>query len=439
MNKNNNNSMETVILGRVPASERKSWINIAAIQAGIMISIPCIMLGQTLATGMSLGNAVAATVIGFAVSVVLMTLIGMQSSDLGRPMSVAASSAFGKVGIRIFLTTLFSVALICWFGYQTVVCGQAFANLCSEFFVFHINITLSTVIWGVVMLVTAMYGINALGWLNNIAVPALIIVTISGTIIAINTYGLEALYAYVPEKGSEISLFQGIVMVFGAQSCGTVVTGDITRFQRSRKDTFLSTVIGVFPVSLIMIIMGYIMAVLTGESDISMILCTLGLPLLGMIVLILATWTTNTTNSYSAGIDMTMLFNAKDKYRSLMTAIAGIAGTILAVTGIMNTFMTFITVCGYAFGPVAGVMIADYWFYRKADPDKWFYKEGIDWVAVISWAAGVALTVVMSTDLAVFIGMVLSFVLYLILRKFIPEKRNIVVETATETTKETEA
>ena len=399
--KENKGTMESVTLCRVPDSERKNWWTVALIQAGIMISIPCIMVGSTLASGMGLGDATIAIVVGYAMAVFFMTLIGMQSSDLGRPMCVVASSAFGKTGVRIFMMTLFSAALICWFGYQTVVCGEAFSNLLKEFFGINFSVTASIILWGVIMLVTAVWGINALGWLNNIAIPALVIVI-----------GIAAV----------------IAMAFGGQSCGMVVTGDITRFQKSRKDTVLATVLGVFPVSIIMIILGYVLSVMTGDADISNILCILGLPLLGMLVLIAATWTTNTTNSYSAGIDMVMLFNTKESSRVLMTIIAGILGTVLALTGIMYYFGTFLTLCGYAFGPVAGVMVADYWIIRKGNPEKWFYKDGFDWVGIISWAAGVIFTFIFGNDYAVFIGIVLSFVLYLILRKIIQEKQNIVDE-----------
>ena len=114
--KENKGTMENVTLGRVPDSEKKSWWTVAFIQAGIMISIPCLMLGSTLASGLALGDAVIAIVVGFAVAVFFMVMLGMQSSDLGRPMCVAASSAFGKTGVRIFMMTLFSIALVCWFG-----------------------------------------------------------------------------------------------------------------------------------------------------------------------------------------------------------------------------------------------------------------------------------------------------------------------------------
>ncbi len=53
--KENKGTMESVTLGRVPDSERKNWWTVALIQAGIMISIPRIMVGSTLASGMGLG------------------------------------------------------------------------------------------------------------------------------------------------------------------------------------------------------------------------------------------------------------------------------------------------------------------------------------------------------------------------------------------------
>ena len=421
-------SMESVTLGKVPQKDRKSWVTIMLIQAGIMVSVPCLMVGSTMATCLDLPNAIIAVAVGFAIAVFFMTLIGMQSSDLGRPMCVAASSAFGKTGVRIFLMTLFSCALVCWFGYQSVVCGQAFSNLMGQFFGIDIDVNVSIIVWGIIMMLTAVWGINALGWLNNVAIPALLIVIVVAAVICFNTYDVSVLASYGPPAETQISLLAGVAMAFGGQSCGMVVTGDITRFQKTRKDTILSTVIGVFPVSLLMIVLGYMLAVMTGDSDISNILCTLGLPVLGMLVLILATWTTNTTNSSSAGIDMVMLFGTSEKSRSVMTLIAGAVGTILALTGIMNTFMDFLNICGAAFGPVAGVIVADYWIVRKGNPDNWFYKTGFDWVGIVSWLAGVLFTVLVLTDYSVFLGIVLSFVLYIALRKVVPEKRNVAEE-----------
>ena len=64
----------------------------------------------------------------------------------------------------------------------------------------------------------------------------------------------------------------------------------------------------------------------------------------------------------------------------------------------------------------------------KGNPDNWFYKAGFDWVGIVSWLAGVLFTVLVLTDYSVFLGIVLSLVLYIALRKVVPEKRNVVEE-----------
>ena len=42
------NTMETTTLTEVPMEERKSWISVAFMQAGIMICVPSLLLGGIL-------------------------------------------------------------------------------------------------------------------------------------------------------------------------------------------------------------------------------------------------------------------------------------------------------------------------------------------------------------------------------------------------------
>lgn len=57
-------SMESVTLGKVPQKDRKSWVTIMLIQAGIMVSVPCLMVGSTMATCLDLPNAIIAVAAG---------------------------------------------------------------------------------------------------------------------------------------------------------------------------------------------------------------------------------------------------------------------------------------------------------------------------------------------------------------------------------------
>ena len=51
-----------------------------------------------------------------------------------------------------------------------------------------------------------------------------------------------------------------------------------------------------------MLLTGALMSIVTGQYDISAILASLGVPFVGLVALVLATWTTNVTNAYSGGL-----------------------------------------------------------------------------------------------------------------------------------------
>ena len=77
------------------------------------------------------------------------------------------------------------------------------------------------------------------------------------------------------------------------------------------------------PAGLGLLALGCVLTGLAGNSDITLVLSDLGIPVLGMIVLILSTWTTNTLNAYGAGLNVVMMFNLKESSRGRVTLISG--------------------------------------------------------------------------------------------------------------------
>ena len=124
-------------------------------------------------------------------------------------------------------------------------------------------------------------------------------------------------------------------------------------------------------------------------------------------------------NIYSSGINFVMLFKLKDDKRALATAISGIIGTIIAMTGFATFFETFVNTLGVFFFPVGGVFIADYIIFRKYRPENFRYSSTVKWAGVIAWVAGCVLTW-FTPSWGLFAGFFLSLVLYLILNKLIP-------------------
>jgi cytosine permease len=70
-----------------------------------------------------------------------------------------------------------------------------------------------------------------------------------------------------------------------------------------------------------------------------------------------------------------------------MTLVAGCVGVVLAATGLTNNLIGFFVMVGAAFGPIAGVMLADY--IRSGG---WHGpRKGINWAGYIAWALGLVL------------------------------------------------
>lgn len=174
---------------KIDESQRQSWLSIAAVWAGGMICVPCLMIGGVLAGGgLSLGQIVLSILIGYGLICVYMICIGMQACDTGLPVSVMASGALGEKGARYIISALLAIACVGWFGIQSATCGSAFASMVANMLgteATPIFISISSIVWGVIMLLTACVGFKGLKWLNYIAVPLLVIVCLYGLIAGI--------------------------------------------------------------------------------------------------------------------------------------------------------------------------------------------------------------------------------------------------------------
>lgn len=421
-NENKHTGVEVTTLECVPMEDRKSWLSVAMIQAGIMICVPSMLLGGTLAASMSLSGAILSGVVGYAIVVLIFCLMGIIGSDLGVPTCVTSIGGFGRKGARYIVSSITFVSMIGWFAVQSSVCGDAFSNLMREFLGMDISAGLSTAIWGIVMLITAVYGINALDKLNTVAVPALFVITIVGCIMSLNKYGTDSLF--VPNPDITMSFADGVILTVSFMAAGCLAASDVTRYQRTRKDTILSSSIGVMPAGVLMIVLGALMTKAADQYDITQVFCEIGIPILGMLVLIAATWTTNTTNAYSGGINAVLMLNLSDNKRAAATMISGALGTVCALLGLADHFEDFLYILGDIMLPIIGIIIADYWIVNHGDPKKFKYYDGFNWAGVISWVVGYAIIKLIPVGIPFAQGIIGAMILYVIIMKIKEGKGN---------------
>ena len=146
------------------------------------------------------------------------------------------------------------------------------------------------------------------------------------------------------------------------------------------------------------------LSIVTGQYDISLVLAAVGVPALGLVALVLATWTTNVTNAYSGGLAVSNLFGfGEDRFR-VSCAAAGVTGTVLAAAGLLSRFEFFLNILSALIPPIAGVMIASYWIIGKGRKENLVQKEGWYLPGILAFGAGAVVAYVTGNIAVFFIG-----------------------------------
>ncbi|MBQ9015275.1 MAG: cytosine permease [Firmicutes bacterium] len=427
MTEKKSGAIERIALTPVPASERQHWISVTLIQAGFMISATSLWTGSIMIDGLSLAQIVIAGIIGYVIVVAICWAQGIMGSDLGVPSIVVATSSFGDRGSQFIVSIADSICCIGWFGINANICGEAFSGLMGECFGIDIPVKVSIIVWGIIMVTTAAIGFNGLKYLNMIAVPIMCVVTIIGVFIVLSGNGFETLTSFVPATNN-VTFIGGIDMVIGGFIVGAVLSADYTRYQRTRNDVLKSSFLGILPIGVILLWAGAAFAIVAGSEDLTVIFIGLGIPVLGLLSLILSTWPANSANAYSAGLGFIKVFRCDDKYRVIITFISGLIGTIVGSFEIIYYFEEFLTYLGVVIAPFAGVMLVDYFIIGKGDPGKWAPTKGVNWAGMIALAIGVVAGFVIPYGIVSVNGVIVAGIATIILRKVMPAQQTTTLE-----------
>jgi len=392
------------------------WYSLAGIWFGGIVSVPALLVGSTLIASLSFNYSIWAGLIGFSFVVLFMSLLSIAAVEKRKATVSLAASSFGENGAKLIVGLVIGLSTLGWFGIQSNIAGASFSKILVEMNGPEIPIWLSSVFWGSIMVLTAVFGFKYLKWLNYIAVPAIIILLIYGLVITFQTHSFGEILNFTPKEN--MPLLQAIGFTIGFISVGGVISPDYNRFAATKKDAILGSLLGIIPSALCLLAIGAILAITQGTYDIVEIFSTLGFPFLAMSILILATWTSNVINIYSSGLAFNNLFNRGNENRSKTTLIVGIFGILLAALGVLSHFMSFISLLTITITPIAGVMISDYFISHT-------YKENaqkINWKGIFSWMSGVILMLSMTSEIKNIMGIISAAIVYYILQEITKER-----------------
>ena len=403
--------------------EERSWgtYNYASLWVAMSVCIPTYMLASGLiAGGMNWWEAVGTVLLGNLIVLIPMLLNGHAGTKYGIPFPVFVRSSFGVRGANI--PALLRALVACgWFGIQTWVGGEAIYSMLKIFWPGAANMAGGVWIcffaFWLVNMVVIWRGIDTIRYLEGISAPFMLGIGILLLWWILRQAGGLGPVLSAPSKfhsaGEFIRFFiPSLTGMVGFWATVALNIPDFTRYAKSQKAQIVGQAIGLPTAMTLYAFIGVAVtsasAVIFGEAiwDPVQLLGRFNHPIVAVIALVtilVATLTTNVAaNVVSPSNDFS---NLKPSLISFRTGglITGVIGVCMMPWKLLSDFSAYIFgwLVGYSglLGPVAGVMIADYFILRRtrlksADlyrrEGAYEYDGGVNWRGVIALAAGIA-------------------------------------------------
>jgi NCS1 family nucleobase:cation symporter-1 len=444
-------------LAPVPA-ERRTWTtyNYCALWVAMSVCIPTYTLASSLISGgMSWWQAIGTILLGNLIVLVPMLLNAHAGARYGIPFPVLVRASFGVRGANV-PAVLRALVACGWFGIQTWIGGTAIATMLGIFWPSVRGAEATTwscffVFWALNMFVI-WRGIETIKFLEGVATPFMLAVGLLLLWWITSQAGGLGPVLSAPSKfkttGEFLRFFvPSLTAIVGFWATVALNIPDFTRYARSQKDQMVGQALGLPTAMTLYSFIGVAVtsasAVLFGEPiwDPVVLLGRFNRPvvaLIALIALMIATLNTNVAaNVVSPSNDFSNLNPRRISFRT-GGLITGVIGVMMMPWKLLSDFSTYIFgwLVGYSglLGPVAGIMIADYFLVRKRELDvdalyrrggAYEYSGGVNVRALVALAAGIAVALLGLVDApmrwlydyAWFVGFLVAGAVYLLLMK----------------------
>jgi NCS1 family nucleobase:cation symporter-1 len=388
------------------AKKTVRWYDLFAIILNFLISPSTILRGGLgVAAGLSFQASVAAECSGIVVAAVFYVIMATVGVDYGIPGQVATRAIYGLRGSKMIPSFLRSIASCYWFAFQTVIGATAICAVLQKLTGTQYSLILVSVIFGIVQAFVAVVGYESLKNLSRVALPVKLLMFAYLFVLLANqadpNFAPAAVWSFPGKSGWNWVVF---VAWFNAAAAGwlTMITdsADFCRYSRSRMDMWIGTVSASAVGTMISGSLGaYAAAATLGKTanpfvliaGISTSWITLALIL---VFIALDNWTINVLNLYTGGLSISNMFDKLGRFwTTLIASLFGIA--LSAIPDVLNSYLSYATLLGNFFSPIAGVLVFDYLILKKTRLDvpalftmdgRYRYWGGFNLVAV-AWTA----------------------------------------------------
>lgn len=440
-------------LAPIPSS-RRSWgtYNYAALWIAMSVNIPTYLLASgMIAGGMSWKQAIFTVFLGNVLVLAPMLLNAHAGAKYGIPFPVFARASFGVTGANV--PAILRALVACgWFGINTWIGGEAInamaIALVPAWKNFAHGVWICFAAFWLLHVIVIVMGIRTIQFLQGVTAPFLLTIGVVLLAWAMGKAGGFGPMLAAPSKFQTFGEFfkffvPSLTGVVGFWATVALNIPDFTRYARSQRAQVLGQVLGLPTTMTLYSFIGVAVTsatlIIFGQTiwDPVQVLARLGNPVavvVAMLALLLATLNVNVAaNLVSPSNDFSNLSPRLVSFRTggLIACVVGVA--VFQPWKLLANYSSYIFnwLVGYSgfLGPIAGVMICDYFVVRKKIilvedlyQRRGFYEfaNGINWRAMAGLAVGAAVAfigLIVPTlralyDYAWFVGFAASFVTY---------------------------
>jgi len=408
----------------MPAQRTWGTYNYVALWFSMSMEVTTYMLAASLiAGGMNWKQAVGTILLGNLIVLVPMLLNAHAGAKYGIPFPVFVRASFGPVGANI-PAMLRAIVACGWFGIQTWIGGTAIAQMVHVLSPQTANMAWVTWVCFYGFWLLNMYivwrGVESIRFLQSFSAPFMALLSLMLLIFMLRKAGGFGPMLAAPSKFTSTReflrfFFPALTAMVGYWATLSLNIPDFTRYAKNQESQLVGQAFGL-PVA--MVLYSFLGIAVTSASTVVFgtpiwspveLLGRFHQPLiafLGLIALLVATLNVNIgANVVGPSNDFSNLAPGWISFRTggLITGLLGLAIMPWRLVSSSHNYLGWLVDYSGLLGPVAGIMVADYFLVRHTRLDTYSlyrrggmyeYRHGFNLAALIALTAGIAVALV---------------------------------------------
>ncbi len=446
----------------LPAQRTWTTYNFIALWFSMSMEVTTYMLASSLiAGGMNWKQAILTILLGNAIVCVPMILNAHAGARSGLPFPVFVRASFGLRGAN--LPAMLRAIVACgWFGIQSWIGGQSIhamlGVIAPALAARPVSLWVCFLGFWLLNMVVVWRGVESIRFLQSYSAPFMLVMSLILLVWMLRKAGgfgpMLAAPSHFTSTGSFLHFFfPSLTAMVGYWATLSLNIPDFTRYSKNQESQIVGQAFGL-PVS--MVLYSFIGIAVTSASTVLFgepvwnpidLIGRFHQPVIAgvaLVCILVATLNVNIgANVVSPSNDFSNLAPRLISFRT-GGMITGLLGLAMMPWKLMSSFGNYIFgwLIGYSglLGPVAGIMVADYFLLRRTKLEvsalyhrggPYEYRSGINPRAIAALVAGVVAALIgllvpqlrFLYDYAWFVGFFLSGALYLLLMRLAPAKQ----------------